>query len=573
MRARLGTTGPEADGSGSGCRAAGGKLFLTVFFLFFFGMGALFVVLITREFVREMAVYFWDHTPCTVLESGVEETDDDENPYRLTVTYRYSYGGGDFTSSRVALNPQGSGNYDTIQREALTNYPPGATVTCRVNPDRPAEAVLHRRSPAFGLLVLFPMIFVLIGAGGIYAVWRPEKPEAESTSISREGLIRRRAWLLPIVLGTIFAVVGGALFVFIGVLPALRLIRASGWIETECTIVSSTIRSHTSDEGTTYKVDILYEYEAGGNRYRSNRYDFVDFSSSGYSGKRVIVDSHPAGSTAVCYVDPDDPTRAVLNRQFRASYLVGLLPLIFLLAGVGVLTWGLRQHRKARGRTDGVPTLATSHADAGHGAAVLEPEATPASKLLGALFFCLIWNGIVSVFIWQLASGWAQGDRDWFLLVFLLPFVLVGLGAVVFVAYTALALVNPRPVLTLSSATVPLGGEVDIGWQFRGRVERLRRLEIFVEGREEASVSHGDSTKIRREAFMRITAVDTDQPIGMARGSTRVTIPDDTMHSFELGGTKVVWSLKVKGDVPNWPDVDEEFAFVVLPAAENEGRR
>ena len=56
-------------------------------------------------------------------------------------------------------------------------------------------------------------------------------------------------------------------------------------------------------------------------------------------------------------------------------------------------------------------------------------------------------------------------------------------------------------------------------------------------------------------------------------GSARVTIPEDTMHSFEFGNTKVVWSLKVTGDVPSWPDVDEEFDFVVRPSATDGGRR
>ena len=52
--------------------------------------------------------------------------------------------------------------------------------------------------------------------------------------------------------------------------------------------------------------------------------------------------------------------------------------------------------------------------------------------LLGLLFVCLFWNGIVSIFIWGLYSGEMEGDMGvmgwWGMFVFLIPFEVIGLA-------------------------------------------------------------------------------------------------------------------------------------------------
>ena len=45
-------------------------------------------------------------------------------------------------------------------------------------------------------------------------------------------------------------------------------------------------------------------------------------SSSGYAGKRRVVNAHPVGSLQTCYVDPDDPAASVINRGFTAGMVV-----------------------------------------------------------------------------------------------------------------------------------------------------------------------------------------------------------------------------------------------------------
>ena len=48
-------------------------------------------------------------------------------------------------------------------------------------------------------------------------------------------------------------------------------------------------------------------------------------------------------------------------------------------------------------------------------------------------------------------------------------------------------------------------------------------------------------------------------------GQMKVQIPADTMHSFEAPSNKIIWSVHVKGEIPKWPDVDDEYALQVVP--------
>jgi hypothetical protein len=70
---------------------------------------------------------------------------------------------------------------------------------------------------------------------------------------------------------------------------------------------------------------------------RGNRYDFWGANGLEVDDKRRIVAQHRPGTTTTCFVDPADPTQAVLDRSFDPWLLTRLLPLIF--SGVGLLIW------------------------------------------------------------------------------------------------------------------------------------------------------------------------------------------------------------------------------------------
>jgi hypothetical protein len=58
-----------------------------------------------------------------------------------------------------------------------------------------------------------------------------------------------------------------------------------------------------------------------------------------------------------------------------------------------------------------------------------------------------------------------------------------------------------------------------------------------------------------------------DRQGNLRRGQGRVLVPAEARPSFSAGNTKLRWVIKVHGHIDRWPDLNEEFAVGVLPAA------
>ena len=558
MKIRLNST--NVGGTSTGGRAAG-KGCGTLFFGLFFAMGMLFVVFILGEGLKQVAPWRWVETPCTILSSTVDETDDDEKPYRPFVRYRFEVDGRSYEGNQLSRGSGATASYDRA-RDLAGRYRPGATATCRVDPDHPALSVLERTMPWIILVVFFPMIFVAIGAVGLWAVWRGSTTNSEAEIESISGTAPKgKGHRFMIGLGLVFAVVGGAVFTFLFAVPFVRTLASAGWEARPCTVARSTVRSWSTDDGTSYRADILYKYSAHGREWRSNRVTFFSALSSGRGEARAIQDRYPAGSDHTAWVDPADPAQSVLEREFRPRYLLGLLPLLFLFAGAALMRFGWKQLHAGGEFEERRPEPATPDATP----VTLEPQLSPVGKVAGTLFFALFWNGIVSIFVWQAWKGWQAGHPDWFLTIFIIPFVLVGMASFVFVGHFTLALANPRPRVTMQGGEPCLGDDFRIEWMFTGRSSRLSHLRIFLEGREEATYRRGTDTVTEREVFASITLVDTANGWEIPRGSAAVPIPDDTMHTFTGPSNKVVWEIKVAGKIQRWPDVDQNFPVTLHP--------
>ena len=144
-----------------------GKMFASAFLSVFLAMGLLFCGLIAREVYRIGQTYTWKAVDCEVIACSVG----DHHPYRLDIRYRYTWAGRPYESTKLRVS--GSGEDDLAKAQALAErYQPGRKTTCYVNSANPAEAVLLRQTPWIGLFILLPLVFVAIGGGGIYYVWR-----------------------------------------------------------------------------------------------------------------------------------------------------------------------------------------------------------------------------------------------------------------------------------------------------------------------------------------------------------------------------------------------------------------
>lgn len=574
VRIRLGSTSAK-DGKPTGLF---GRIGATLFFGVFLGMSLLFCGFIAKEVADAAGTYRWTQTPCSIEHASVATSGDDEAPYGLTVAFTYEAAGQTRRSDRYSTQPETDDDYTPLARLAdalATDLSP----VCYVNPDDPNDAILSRPTPWIGLFILIPLIFVAVGGGGIYATWFGRGAKAKRAA-SKLGAAKsgNHTWIGVLIL-TVVAIAGLATGWFMMVMPIARYVDSSGWVDLPCVIESSKVRSHSSDDGTTYSIDILYRYEIDGRVYRSNRYNFFAYgSSSGRSGKSDIVRKYPRGAERRCLVDPDDPYSAVLDRGLSLWALLMLIPVVLLAIGFGGLYAMARSASRKRDRSRGIGERRTGDVDAdAHeldwlpdcdydaGPVRLKPTLGRFGKLVGVVFFATFWNGIVSIFVYQAVQSHLRGNPEWFLTIFMVPFVLVGLVAIGAVVHQLLALLNPRVELTVSSATVTPGEQLEIAWDLVGRVSKVKMLRITFEGREEATYTRGTNTVTDKNTFATFNIVDTDDSNTIDTGRALLTLPRGAIHSFEASNNKIIWSIKVRGEIRYWPDINSQYTVVVRP--------
>ncbi len=381
-----------------------------------------------------------------------------------------------------------------------------------------------------------------------------------------------------------FILVGTVAIFPLFLFPFMKYLEATSWVETPCEIISSNV---IEKDGQPF-IAVEYSYRTHGENFRSKKYRNYEVAGSSRSGLLKTVNKLRPGTKTVCYVNPENISEAVLDRSFSPMLLLGLIPLVFVIIGLfgiifarhlaqSFITSRLAGVKNEEWRTETAIKIADEFSEQGwqtrewqlkpesSGPVELKSGSNTAVGLIFITFFALFWNGIVSVFLFEVAGGWMRGKPDWFLTIFLIPFVLVGIGTILAAIYMFLSLFNPKPRLFVSDATTTLGETFDISWQFKGSTSSIRRLQVQLVGTEWAQYQQGTSTHTDTEEFYCLDLFDTDQPLEMPEGKLEVAIPQNTMHSFNTSSNKIKWSLRIKGDIPMWPDVNQSYDFTVLP--------
>lgn len=525
----------------------GGRISAIIFGLIFGTVGLVMLVLAVRSSLRQLDTRHWIATPCEIVESSI--TRDDEQ-HRFDTVFTYNFNGNSYTGRSFTHEGGLREKHINDAQRLLSQYPQGTSTTCYVNPATPDEALIRRDLSVGGMIVpiLLALPFVLSGYGVIFFVWRLSRPEPPTSDFSG-GKPSRATMAVSIRFGTIFIVAGlGVTYLtFLG--PFLRQRAARDWTPVEAVVEQSRVRSHSSDEDTTYySVDITYRYHIDGRDYRGDRYNFDTGSSSDYEGKQRVVAAHPPGSTLFVYVNPADPFDSVIVRDMGATLYLGLLPLIFTVIGALALISGiLRQRRRL------------AHPLAPSSAWTLCP-AFRAGRPLWVLAFALFWNGAVSVFVVRCLREWQKGGRPIFLTLVLVPFVLIGAGCVVEFFIEMLRLFNPRIILIPPPSPLVPGAPTMIAYRIRGRIDRVTRLTISLVGSGVAK-EDGDDAAASRELH-RLVVYEQEQPMLMQEGLFRLTLPPALMGRGADPYNPITWHLEVKGEIPRGLDIVETYRLI-----------
>jgi hypothetical protein len=391
-----------------------------------------------------------------------------------------------------------------------------------------------------------------------------------------------------------FLVMGMAFFALLINVLVLPEWRANNrFVQHRCRVLQERLAESENEQ--TYRPEFLIAYEIDGQEYSTWTYDVTKAYSGDRAAQRAILEEFDVGGEYPCWYDPDEPQTAVLKRDYTwYSWIMLLLPLTFVIIGGGgliyqALNWGTSTERRldlARrvsrmelfepgDLSDGFPTVPgegnLTNSPGTRLAYRLPISVSPGWALAAIVAACLFWNGMVSIFVTIAVRGHLAGEPDWFLSLFLVPFLLIGLGLIFFTVRQLLITSGVGPTLVeISDHPLVPGGEYEIMLSQSGRLS-MNSLVVLLRCQEEATYQQGTnsrtetSTVYEQEVFRR-EGFEIHQGIPFEAGAT-LTIPTSAMHSFKTARNAVVWKLVVRGDVAGWPDYERDFPLLVYPRA------
>ncbi|MET3872516.1 hypothetical protein J3R74_002386 [Puniceicoccus vermicola] len=531
-----------------------GSLFGLVFasFGFFFLWGGTIQPLLEKSETKN-----WVEVPATITESTVTGSGDS---LKNVIRFEYQYKDYANESDRAHLNPPKL-SISEVQR-LRDELSVGETTAAYVNPKNPQEAVLFLNAENSVFIGLFSLPFILIGLGvagfSLFGKSKKAKSQGFSKRPSRGPLGKRN--LVLSLFGIPFFAAGAGFCWFGGISPLLKSQEAQDWPEVPCTITESYVESHSSSDGTTYSIEIRFNYEWKGKDYYGENYTFGNTSSSGRPSKKAVVRRYPEGSQSTCFVNPDDPYEAVITTD------VGWLPIgligfssIFILVGGGLIVFGFRRKK------DPGPNAVLPEEDSFGGpneVRELKPVTGRIARAAGAVIVAVIWNGISSI---PLAIYFSQGNGETMLLIIGLIFAAVGIFLIFTAIRALLALRNPLPIVMVAPGRIQPGTRMILSWKLEGSISRLNNLEVYLEGIEIAQYQRGTNTVTDRNVFFQECLFTSTEKGSFQTGSSEFPFPGNTVPSMKSDHNEILWQLVFIGDVPRWPDLSETYRLPIAP--------
>lgn len=120
---------------------------------------------------------------------------------------------------------------------------------------------------------------------------------------------------------------------------ALAAMSSSHWVPTPCLVLTSRVEESVV-RGINWVPVIEFEYEHAGSSYTSDQIDLVSQSYASNLSQReaqVFVAQFPQGSRVTCFVNPANPTQAVLQRRVPWGYALGTSAVALAFVGLGLL--------------------------------------------------------------------------------------------------------------------------------------------------------------------------------------------------------------------------------------------
>jgi hypothetical protein len=129
-------------------------------------------------------------------------------------------------------------------------------------------------------------------------------------------------------------------FTYLDVIIWIEALSMDKWVETDCHIIESRVEEEGGKDWTDLFV-VVYQYDWNGETKEANVYSLEYNGGSYYPDPNNLVTQYPIGSVKKCYVNPENPNQAVLEKESTVSIFFSFL--VFVLFIISVLhlyaTW------------------------------------------------------------------------------------------------------------------------------------------------------------------------------------------------------------------------------------------
>jgi Protein of unknown function (DUF3592) len=409
-----------------------------------------------------------------------------------------------------------------------------------------------------------------------------------------------------------FGNVGEALFfgffLLIGCLAlwaAVRILVVPEWranrhfAEATCTVLAKQLGQSSEADSPRYRPEIEIEYRVDGQTYRPTVYDATGMYSISRESAERSLDRFEVGKEYPCWYDPMDPGRAVLVLGYSGwLYLSLLVPGSFIAISTRKLiyiwlNWNTSAERRSvmsrraaeldpfeepRARSlANIPSDTNWTNSPGTRLAYRLPiAAAPGWTLFAVLAACLVWNGVVALFVVMTVRTHLAGEPDWLLTMFIVPFVIIGLVLVGYLIRQGLITAGVGATrLEISDHPLYPGGEYEVFISQAGRFT-LTSLNLLLVCEERATYRQGtdartDSCIVYKHCVFSVENVELEDPRPFD-GTCRLGIPAAAMHSFRSDHNEIAWKIVVRGCVAGRPDFERDFPMLVHPPGARSSR-
>ena len=345
-----------------------------------------------------------------------------------------------------------------------------------------------------------------------------------------------------------------------------------GWAPVDARLHSAGYNTHSDDDSVTYEAYARYSYQWHGQTFEGSRVSIASGSDNigDYQQElgRSLSQTMASGTPMTAWVNPDNPSEAIIDRGVRWGLLGFKSIFLFVFGGVGlgllIATWRLpREKDKNDPKYASSPWLLNEKWQT--------ETIASGSKLAmwGAWVFAGIWNLISAPLPWMAYREVVEKDNTIAIVALLFP--VIGIGVAVWAIRKTLEWrrFGPSPVVLdpfPGSIGGHVGGTIDLNLPF----DSNKRFLVTLTNLNSYTSGSGKNKSTKERALWQDELVaHAESGVAGTRLTFKFDVPEGLHESDteQTGDDYHSWKLNLQADLPG-TDLDRDYNIPVFASAQ-----